>query len=235
MIDGKRVIAIVPARGGSKGVPRKNIRIVDGKPLLAYTIEAAKRSGYFDEIAVSSDDSEILGIAAEWGASLLNRPPQLATDESPGIDPVLHALELRAGYDYVVLLQPTSPLRSELDINGAIKHCFALEAPACVSVCEAATSPFRVFDLNERGLLRRFMNVNVPNRRQEIPPFYTINGAVYVAEVAWLKKNRQFISNETVGYLMPAERSLDVDTELDLLFFEFMARRKSGGKGCTNE
>ena len=235
MIDGKRVIAIVPARGGSKEVPRKNIRIVDGKPLLAYTIEAAKRSGYFDEIAVSSDDSEILGIAAEWGASRLNRPPQLATDESRGIDPVLHALTLRVGYDYVVLLQPTSPLRTELDINGAIEHCLALKAPACVSVCEAATSPFRVFELSEKGLLRRFMHVNVPNRRQDIPPLYAINGAVYVAEVAWLEKNRQFMSDETVGYLMPVERSLDVDTELDLLFFEFMTRRKFACKGCANE
>lgn len=226
MIGDKRVLAVIPARGGSKGVLRKNIRVIAGKPLLAYTIDAAKQSRYLDEIVVSSDDSEILKVADEWGAIPLARPSQLARDESPGMDPVLHALTIRTGYDYIVLLQPTSPLRTVDDINGAIEYCMSSSAPACVSICETEMSPYSAFELKSGGRLHRFMSIDAPNRRQDLPPLYVVNGAFYFAEVSWLHSKLRFLSDETVGYCMPIERSLDIDTELDLLFFEFLLERR---------
>ncbi len=225
MICGKRVLAVIPARGGSKEVPRKNVRLVAGKPLLAFTIEVAKQSRYLDQVLVSSDDVQILAIAEQCGALPLKRPPNLALDETPGIDPVLHALKEHSLFDYVVLLQPTSPLRSVEDIDGAIEYCLAQSAPACVSICEAETSPFRVFELLEKNLLRRFMNVQVPNRRQDSPTLYVVNGAVYVAEIPWLEREGSFVSAQTIGYPMSVARSLDIDSELDLLFFEFLIQR----------
>lgn len=227
MIQGKRVLAVIPARGGSKGVPRKNLRVVSGKPLIWYTIEAAKHSRYLDEIVVSSEDDEILKVAASYGVSLLRRPAHLASDETPGTEPVLHAIESYQGFDYVVLLQPTSPLRTAAHIDGAIEFCLNCMAPSCVSICEAETSPFSVFQLDEQHHLSRLMNVSVSGRRQDLPVLYTLNGVVYVAEIPWLKKERRFVAGQTVGYLMSREASLDIDAEFDFLFLEFLLGKRS--------
>jgi CMP-N,N'-diacetyllegionaminic acid synthase len=227
VIQGKRVLAVIPARGGSKGVPRKNLRVVSGKPLIWYTIEAAKHSRYLDEIVVSSEDDEILKVAASYGVSLLQRPAHLASDETPGTEPVLHAIESYQGFDYVVLLQPTSPLRTAVHIDGAMEFCLNSRAPACVSICEAETSPFSVFQLDEQHHLSRLMNVSVSGRRQDLPVLYTLNGVVYVAEIPWLKKERRFVASQTVGYLMSREESLDIDTEFDFLFLEFLLGKRS--------
>ena len=153
-------------------------------------------------------------------------------DESPGIDPVLHALGACPGHDFVVLLQPTSPLRTAADIDGTIDHCVLLGAPCCVSICEAHTSPYSVFKLESDDRLRRLMNVDVPARRQDLPAFYVVNGAVYFADAAWLQAQRRFLAEKTVGFRMPVERSLDIDTELDLQFFEFIASKASSRLGC---
>jgi CMP-N,N'-diacetyllegionaminic acid synthase len=230
MIDGKRVLAVIPARGGSKGVARKNLRRVAGKPLLAYSIEAARASRYLDCVAVSSEDEEILAAAAAFGAKLIHRPPHLAADETPGIAPVLHAIENCPGFDYVVLLQPTSPLRSTADIDQALEYCLAQAAPVCVSVCEAAVSPFRTFRLEAGKRLVRLLPVADAGRRQDLPPAYTPNGAVYVANTSWLAREQRFIGAQTVAFVMPPERSLDVDTELDLDYFAFLLAR--GGKAA---
>ncbi|MEH2097772.1 acylneuraminate cytidylyltransferase family protein, partial [Nostoc sp.] len=121
MIHGKKVLAIIPARGGSKAVPRKNIREIGGKPLIAWTIEEAKKSQYIDRLILSSEDDEIISIAQKWGCEIaFKRPVELAQDDTPGIAPVLHALNQLPIYDYVVLLQPTSPLRQVIDIDGCI-------------------------------------------------------------------------------------------------------------------
>lgn len=225
MIQGKRVLGVVPARGGSKGVFRKNIRVVSGKPLIGYTIEAAKQSRYLDEVVVSSDDDEILKVSGDYGVRILRRPAHLATDESPGIDPVMHAIECYPGFDYVVLLQPTSPLRSAAHIDGAMVFSLSCAAPACVSICEAQTSPYSVFQLDGQYHLSRLMNVAVSGRRQDLPAMYTLNGAVYIAEIPWLKREGRFVTSQTVGYLMPIEQSLDIDTEFDLRFFEFLLEK----------
>lgn len=226
MIKGKSVLAVIAARGGSKGVPRKNIRPICGRPLLAYTIEVSQRSRYLDRIVVSSEDREIQEVAQAWGAEVVVRPACLATDEIASIDPVLHAITECPGYDYVVLLQPTSPLRMAQDIDSALELCLGQCAPACIAVCEAPIPPQRLFTLDAQGRLIRFVSGAVPTQRQDLPPFYIVNGAVYVAESEWLMRERRFVSKDTIAYVMPNERSLDIDTEVDLLLFEFLLQHR---------
>lgn len=230
MIDGKRVLALVPARGESKGVPRKNLRQVGGKPLIAWTIEQALAVPGLDRIVVSSDDHEILSVAREWGADTpFVRPAELASDTTPGVDPVLHALEQLPGYDVVVLLQPTSPLRRPDDIAGCLRHTFASGAPACISVTIAEPSPCWMFRMDAATRLRPLLDEGpLPTRRQDLVPVYVINGAIYVAAVDWLRQHRTFVTPETVGFVMPPDRSLDLDTEEDFDRLRFQLERLHG-------
>ncbi|MGO8879550.1 MAG: cytidylyltransferase domain-containing protein [Desulfomonilaceae bacterium] len=224
MIQGKKVLAVIPARGGSKGVPRKNIREVAGKPLIAYTIECANKAKYPDKIVVSSEDSEILSKAHHYGAATLIRPVELSQDETPGVDPVLHAIEANVDYDYVVLLQPTSPLRIPEDVDTAIQLCISKNYPACVSVCHSQESPYWMFTIPDGIRLKPLLKGTRPARRQDLPSTFVLNGAVYVAEIEWLKKTKDFISDQTIAYVMPNDRSLDIDTESDLQHFEALLR-----------
>lgn len=220
-----RILGLIPARGGSKGIPRKNIRPLAGKPLIAWTIEAALASESLNRVIVSSEDREILEIARKWGADVpFTRPMELALDTTPGITPVVHALEsLPESYDFVVLLQPTSPLRESRDIDTAVQLCLKTGAPACVGVVEPDQSPYWMFtradDFRLSPLIPR---EKLPARRQDLPVTYSINGAVYVASVPWFLREKTFFSPETVGYVMPQERSLDIDNELDLAIAEMI-------------
>jgi N-acylneuraminate cytidylyltransferase len=235
MIKGKTVLAVIPARGGSKGVPRKNIRIVAGKPLIAWTIEESKKSEYIDRTILSSDDEEIITIARQWNCEVpFVRPAELARDHVSGIEPVLHVIEtIPEKYDYVVLLQPTSPLRLVGDIDGCIEKCIFQNAAACVTVTTPDKSPYWMYFLDNQGKLNPIIKQDEPILlRQQLKSVYTLNGAVYVAETGWFLKNNEFISGETVAYPMPKIRSLDVDTELDLKICEILlsereARNKS--------
>lgn len=211
------MLGVIPARGGSKGVPGKNIRLVAGKPLIALAIEQAGKSAYIDRTAVSSDDQKIISVALQWGGDVpFIRPAELAADETPGIAPVLHALDQLPGYDYVVLLQPTSPLRLLEDIDGCIHRCVSTGAPACVTVVLAAESPYWMFAVDEEFRLQSLLGLpSMGTRRQELPAAYSINGAVYVARVDWLRKTGTFINEQTTGYIMPRERSIDLDDEQD--------------------
>ena len=152
MIHGKKVLALIPARGGSKGLPRKNVLLLGGRPLLAWSILAARGSAHVDRIVVSSEDREIIETAREWGAEVpFVRPAELARDETSGMDVVLHALDQAGqGFDYVVLVQPTSPLRTPQDIDACLERCLETGAPACVSVCEPAKSPHWMYTLRIR-------------------------------------------------------------------------------------
>jgi N-acylneuraminate cytidylyltransferase len=227
MIGGQSVLGIIPARGGSKGVPRKNLRAVGGKPLLGWAIEAALRSRYLDRVVVSSDDAEIRAAAQALGCDALERPAELARDDTPGVAPVLHALSVLPGYDWVVLLQPTSPLRSTEDIDGTLERCIDGGAESCVSVTEARETPYWMFTLgNARRLKRLLASAELPDRRQDAPLVYVLNGAVYAARVAWLMQSKTFLADGTLGYPMPNERSVDVDTEQDLRLVELMLQRK---------
>ncbi|MEI4769607.1 acylneuraminate cytidylyltransferase family protein [Psychrobacillus sp. FJAT-51614] len=219
-------LAIIPARGGSKGIPRKNIKELAGKPLIAWTIEEAKKSKYINRIILSSEDAEIIEVAKRYGCEVpFIRPVELAQDNTPGIDPVIHAIERCPGFDYVVLLQPTSPLRTVEDIDGIIETLLNKEANFCVSVVEPNQSPYWMYNLNENGRMDPVIKqANFAVRRQDLPNVYSLNGAVYVANVEKLKVENSFITNETVGYVMPRERSFDIDTEVDFYLCEQMLR-----------
>ena len=230
MISGKSVLAIIPARGGSKEIPRKNIREVGGKPLIAWTIEEAKKSKYIDRLILSSENEEIIKVAKAWGCEVsFVRPMELAQDDTPGIEPVLHAIKsIHEKYDYVVILQPTSPLRKVEDIDGCIELCAKRNVPACVSVTEPDKSPYWMFTINKKGQLNSFVaSVRPVTRRQDLPRVYALNGAVYVAKKDWLEKNKTFISEETVAYVMGKERSVDVDDLFDLQLCEFFLVHKN--------
>lgn len=230
MIRGARILAVIPARGGSKGVPRKNLRVVAGRPLIAWTIEAAQGSRYIDCLIVSSDDPTIIEAARREGCEApFVRPAELARDETPGIDPVLHALRELPGFDYVVLLQPTSPLRSAQDIDGCIDRCVAGGVDACVSVSEPDKSPYWMYTFApDARLVPLLGTAGVGHRRQDLPPVYALNGAVYVARCDTLAKSRSFIGDNTIGYVMPEERALDIDTELDLEIAQLLLASKRG-------
>lgn len=218
MINNKKVLGIIPARGGSKGLPRKNLKQVRGKPLIAWTIEEGKKSAYIDRLILSSEDEEIIRVAGLHGCEVpFRRPVELAKDSTPGIEPVLHALEQVPGYDYVVLLQPTSPLRTSADIDGCIEKCTGSRAPACVTVTKCQQHPFLMYFTDSLGNLVPVLPESAEfHRRQDYPDVFLLNGAVYVAETAWLTKNKTFVAQDTRGYEMPAERSVDIDSEADL-------------------
>jgi CMP-N,N'-diacetyllegionaminic acid synthase len=217
VIGERKVLAVIPARGGSKGLPGKNVLEVGGRPLLAFSVEAAKTSGVIDHVILSSDDDDIIAVAKKCGCDVpFRRPPELATDSAATIDVVLHALDQMAGYDVVVLLQPTSPLRTAADIDGACAQFAQRGAPACVSVTLAEQSPYWMYHITGEGDLRPVLAAPPGvTRRQDLPPVYALNGAIYVADVAWLRSSRNFLTPETVPYVMPVERSLDVDTAAD--------------------
>lgn len=216
-----RFLAIIPARGASKGVPRKNLRLLKGKSLLKWTYDAAIGSNFIDQLILSSEDAEIISAAKALNINVpFVRPTTLAADETPGIDVILHAVQALPDYSHVVVLQPTSPLRLTKDIDGAIATCLSAKAPACVSLTASPIPPAWLFYLDTQQKLQRITQGVLPARRQEAMPAYVLNGAVYVAKIDWLLQHKTFITEETVGYNMPAERSVDLDTEADFLHAE---------------
>lgn len=230
MLHKKRIFAIIPARGGSKGLPKKNILEASGKPLIAWTISEAQKSKYIDRLILSSDDSEIIEIAKKWGCEVpFVRPKRLATDEATTIAAVFHAMKsLSQEYDYVVLLQPTSPLRKVADIDQCIEFCNTQNAPACVSVTEADKNPYWMFQIHEdKHMTPAIDSSGLKLRRQNLPIFYTLNGAVYVAKWDWLLKEKTFLTKDTIAYIMEKESSLDIDTKLDFDFFKFLTKSNS--------
>lgn len=202
MISGKRVLALVPARGGSKGVPLKNVQPCAGKPLIAWTIEAAKASKYIDETTVSSDSLAIVDCAQAFGdVSAVHRPAELATDEAEMPPVIANALETMRGFDICVLLQPTSPLRTAEDIDGALELLVSSGAKTVTSVYESYAVPFTGVD---------------PPRRQERKPALYLNGAIYAFRVARFLETLTLIDERTVPFVMPQERSVDVDFPHDM-------------------
>lgn len=225
MIGGKSVLALIPARGGSKGVPGKNVRPAGGKPLIAWTVEAAKASRYVDRVILSSDDQSIAAVAAQFGCEVpFMRPAELATDEADSMDVVRHALKaLPERYELLVLLQPTSPLRTSADIDTMLERYLQSGAQTCVSVCEPDKSPYWMMTMATDGVVRPlFPPEQVPSRRQDAPPIFALNGAIYVAPADHLAAGGGFVTKDTVGYVMPKERSFDIDTELDLRLADFL-------------
>lgn len=225
MIGDKSVLALIPARGGSKGVPGKNIRPAGGKPLIAWTIEAAKCSRYIDRLILSTDDPSIAAVAKQFGCDVpFMRPAELATDQADSMVVVRHALQaIGERYEYLVLLQPTSPLRIAADIDTAVERCLQSNAQTCLSVCEPDKSPYWMMTMAADGTVQQlFPPEQIPTRRQDAPPIFAANGAVYVAPCDYLAAGGDFITAGTIGYVMPKDRSLDIDTELDLKLADFL-------------
>ncbi len=224
MIGGKRVVGIVPARGGSVGIPRKNVKLFGGKPLIAWSIEVARQSRHLDCVIVSTDDEEIARVARGYGADTpFMRPPDLATDTATAIDVVLHALDRIPDADAITLLQPTSPLRSPEDVDGAIEAWHSAGSTV-VGVTRARKSPNLLYRI-EGGALVPLLDSAAPGaNRQQWPPAYLLNGAIYVADRKDLVRDRSFLTPSTRAYVMPPERSVDIDDELDWRYAEYLLR-----------
>ena len=228
------ILGVIPARGGSKGIPRKNIRPVAGRPLIAYTIEAARKARSLSRVIVSTDDPEIAEVARAWGAEApFLRPAELARDDTPGPEPIIHAVEwLRdhEGYrpELVMKLQPTSPLREARDIDAAVEIARRRDADSVVSVCALKHHPYWTKAIAPDGRL----TTSIPTdrsyaSRQELPPMYALAGAIYLVKTAVLLATRNYYTDRTYAYVIPEERALDVDTPWDLRVLEALLRAES--------
>lgn len=223
-----RLLALIPARGGSKGIPRKNIKLLAGKPLLEWTIDAARQANFVDHIVVSTEDPEIASVARDLGADVpFLRPDAFSADDTPGIVPVIHALESLPEFDWVLLLQPTSPLRSVEDIDGIVTLCIERKALSAVSVAAVDKHPYWMYRCDDLGRLEPLIAEQpIVTQRQDLPPAYALNGALYLAQRDWLLERRRFVGPETLAYVMPRMRSVDLDTPLDWVWVEYLIEHK---------
>ncbi len=240
MIDGKRCLAIVPARRGSKGLPLKNIRPLHGKPLLAWPIAAAIGSRYIDETIISTDDQEFADIAVAHGASApFLRPSELASDTAPSIKFILHALDAMAAlgqqFDLLVLLEPTSPLTESADVDAALELLTgaADRADAIVGVAPLeASHPAFAVTRDEGGIISPLSSASFDDlpRRQDLPPVYALDGSLYVSTVAAIRAKQGFCHARTLGYVTNRFKAFEVDDLVDFVCIEaLMAHRNKAG------
>lgn len=230
-------LAIIPARGGSKGLPRKNVRLLGELPLIAHTIRAAIRSG-IERVLVSTDDDEIAGIAREHGAEVpFMRPPELATDQASSLSVLLHAMEWveqdsGSRLDHVIFLQPTSPFRNSTHIHEALQlHCSS-DRTSLVSVTEVQEfHPYFMFSLEEKGIMNPLFQMEErPLRRQDLPPYYRLNGAIYISRRSYYDDLPPtaaiFDWDSLCGYSMDAPSSVDINDYLDFQRAEWLLREE---------
>jgi CMP-N,N'-diacetyllegionaminic acid synthase len=216
------VICLIPARGGSKGVPRKNMRKIAGKALIDFSIFAAQHSKYIDSVYVSSDDEEILTHAKTIGVIDIARPDEFATDASSAVEVVSHFIgalprPLLMEDPYIVYLQPTSPLRTSLHIDDAFERMESNSGRSLVSVTTIEKSPFKSFVLNADGCLQSLFDEKLSNaRRQDLPAVFIPNGAIYIFRVSEFKSRGGFPSNGSIPFIMSQKDSLDIDAECDI-------------------
>ena len=225
MHQNKTFLAIIPARGGSKRLPRKNILDLSGRPMISWSIDAGLKSKYIDKVVVSSDDDEILDIAKKFKAETVKRPGKLASDIATSNDVVKHTLENIEEYDYIVLLQPTSPLRNYKHIDEAIKLLEKKSADAIISVCKTDHTPLWSNTLQEDGSLESFIKDEVIDKRsQDLKDYYRLNGAIYICKRDnFLKEETLFLRENIYAYIMDKESSIDIDEEIDLTIANVLA------------
>lgn len=231
MIADKRVLAVIPARGGSKGILHKNIADICGKPMIAYTVRAAADCGYIDRCVVSTDDSEIADAARQSGGEVpFMRPEHLSTDTAKSIDVLLHAVEYCEGedgpYDIIILLQPTSPLRTGQDITGALESFIEGGCASLAAVSEVKENPILIRDLDENGFMTSLMGGNATVRRQDMRKYYFVNGSIYINLRSELHPETSLNDNRR-GYRIPKEHSIDIDVSEDLEYVRWVL----GGMG----
>ena len=229
------MLAVIPARGGSKGVPGKNIKMLAGKPLISYTITAAVESGVFKKVIVSTDSREIADIAVQCGAEVpFLRPKEISGDLTSSDDVILHALsyyrENGIKFDEVCKLQPTSPFRDGNHIKEAYQLFCSKKADFLVSVCECEHSPLWAGIIGEDLRLDDFISDDIKRAcRQELPTYYRLNGAIYMGKTEAFTNNKSFLGKNSVAYIMNQEKSVDIDSHLDFTFAEIMMQYLSNG------
>ena len=229
------MIALIPARGGSKGLPRKNVLPFMGKPLIAHTIEQAKNSKCIDRIIVTTDDEEIASVAKQYGAEVpFMRPDYLASDTAMAVDVYIHAFEFlmeeyEKAIDHMMILLPTTPLRTSEDIDNAYELFVKSDARTLVAMREAPVPPSwycRVDVNSQRVSLCNFTSANAVQNRQNNSRYYIPCGAIYILEYDLLKHDRTYYCENTICYEMPENRSADIDTIDDFKYAEFLYRQQ---------
>jgi len=218
------VLLLIPARGGSKSIPKKNLVDLGGRPLISYVIKAALKTQTPHTVAVSSDEEEILNVAKKYGIqTLITRPAHLATDEATSTDVALHAhQELGSIYRHIALLQPTAPFVREFDIDGCIELALQSQSPSSVTVTRTPVNPHWCYSMSDDKHLKSIVPGPRIVRRQNAPPAYYLNGAVFVATPEFLRTHGDFVSSDTLGYEMPSERSVDIDELDDLEYARYL-------------
>jgi CMP-N-acetylneuraminic acid synthetase len=235
MSKNESYLAVIPARGGSKRLPRKNIMDLAGKPLIAWTIEAALNSACISDVVISTDDPEIADIARQYGASVpFLRPDDLATDLASSFDVIRHTLDFYSengtNYDFLILLQPTSPLRNARHIDDAISLLRREDADAIVSVTEMRHSPHWANTLPDNGSMSDFLREEIKKGpRQSFEAYYRLNGAIYICNTKrLLEEGTLFLQDNIFAYRMERISSVDIDDEIDFLFADILMRKQVG-------
>ncbi|WP_036608815.1 acylneuraminate cytidylyltransferase family protein [Oribacterium sp. P6A1] len=229
MFADKKILALIPARGGSKGIKNKNIVDLCGKPLIAHTIASAKKSSYIDRVIISTDSVDIARVSKDYGAEVpFMRPDELASDIARTVDVVMHAvkyfLDIGDLFDVLILLQPTQPLRTETDIDGAIELFFEKGEKGLVSVSPVDDNPILIRTIGDNGELKGILEMNSTCRRQDMPSYYKVNGCIYINRVEDLTRQTSFNDNP-IGYVMESSHSVDIDEPKDLVMAEFFLRK----------
>jgi len=224
------ILAIIPARGDSKGIPRKNIKNLNGKPLIFYTIREAKKSKFLSRIVVSTDDEKIANVSRHYGVVVVKRPKKLSTDSSTSISVLKHAIiNLKKTKkfipDIIVVLQPTSPLRNAADIDGAIKKFLHLKCDSVISMTKVSSLPYWIYELRGNMAKNIIKKPKKVHRRQDGQKFYQINGAVYVTSKNMIMNHNTIFGKKISAYIMPQERSVDLDTMIDFKLAEILMKK----------
>ena len=229
MINGKSVLAIIPARGGSKGIPRKNIKLLAGKPLISWTIKEAKKSIYIDKLIITTDSEEIAKIGKVEGAdSPFLRPAELSRDNSTGTNVILHTLKWfdkkDVAYDYFIYIQPTSPFRNVIHIDEALNLIVSNDkSDSLVSVSIPSKHPYWMKKINKNGFLEDFTETDkLYNNRQELPDIFAVNGAIYISKWEIFIKEHSFFNRKCLPFIMDSHSSIDLDTMDDWKYAEYL-------------
>jgi CMP-N,N'-diacetyllegionaminic acid synthase len=234
----KHTLAIIPARGGSKGLPRKNVRLLGDLPLIAHTIKAATHSR-LEHVIVSTDDEEIAGISRRYGADIpFLRPPEFSGDSATSLSVLLHAVEFmetkqKMRVEHVIFLQPTSPFRTAWHLDQALERYFSLHTTSLISVTDVQEfHPYFMFSINELGVMSPLFEMeNRPLRRQDLPAFYRINGAIYITRRDYYRNIEPtaaiFDWNSLSAYPMDAPSSVDINDYLDFQKAELLLKERS--------
>ena len=226
MYKNKKILAIIPARGGSKGILKKNIQELGGKPLISYTIKQAEESEFITDFFVSTDDEEIINIAELYGSKIIKRPFEISLDISKTEECLIHAIKelakLDLNFDYLVVLEPTSPFRESKTIDNCIKKIINEERKSLLTVYETKTCI---------GEIDRFLNYkpiikNQPRRRQERKPLFVESSTVYVVKVDFLLKTNSLVCEEWLAYILDKKEAIDINTYDDLIYANFLINRK---------